>query len=94
MKQKRWFCHTCQREWLDNKNAAGVDPPWTSKDGCPGCRSAQIREIEYQAPFPGGDIPRADVIVAEATEASTVPTQPPPLALVAAPPPPDLWQLI
>lgn len=60
MTQRRWLCATCQREWLANGSAMGAQP-WVPDEGCPGCRSSQIREVAYEPAFPGADIPR-DVV--------------------------------
>lgn len=81
MTQRRWLCGTCQREWLANSSAAGANP-WQAADGCPGCHSSQIREVEYTARFPGADIPRehaAAAVVAMPEPLRDV--QPPPRAL-------------
>ncbi len=82
MTQRRWFCQACQREWLPGANAAGANQ-WTPEQGCPGCRSAAIAEVQYQSAFAGGDIPREH----HAPPLIPAPVEPvaqaPPLVLIA-----------
>lgn len=70
---RRWVCGTCHREWVF---AVG----WTERDGCPGCHSAQISQVEYTPAFPGSDVPRSGVSVAE--PAAVVEPIPMPLVLI------------
>ena len=83
MKQIRWLCRTCQREWLPGTNAAGANP-WHPDDGCPGCRSAAIEEVEYQSAFPGADIPRGSDRFPPLDSVVTLGSPPP--AVAQAPP--------
>lgn len=63
MKQRRWLCDTCHREFLQvaEGNIVGV-PIWTPDQGCPGCHSAHVHEVVYEPRFRGADIPRAGLI--------------------------------
>lgn len=60
MLQKRWFCETCQRQWIATpwQEAFSPPPPPGSESGlcpAPDCRSPHIYLLEYTAAFPGGD---------------------------------------
>ncbi len=94
MKARRWFCHACAREWLPNGSAMGAQP-WSDADGCPTCHSAQIQAVEYEAEFPGGDIPRSGSVVPFAAPVR-VPdyVTAPPAVLMAEQPHIDFWQVI
>lgn len=55
MRQTRWFCNGCEREWV-------FALLWAEGDPCPICASTQIEQRKYLAAFPGGDIPREKVV--------------------------------
>jgi hypothetical protein len=85
MRQRRWLCDACGREWLDTADSAIGCAPWSSDMGCPTCHSSAIAEHAYVPDFPGADIPRHRLEappppVSEAPAAA----QEPALALVAA----------
>lgn len=65
MKQTRWICGQCQRQWVVWLNQLD-----TAADCCPVCKSQQIRQETYTALFPGADI---------GTNAADVPTNLPEL---------------
>lgn len=54
--QKRWFCRSCEREWLDVVAPGAM--AWSPEMGCRVCGSDQIALVSYQPKFPGADIPR------------------------------------
>lgn len=58
MKQRRWFCSVCQREWL---YAHG----WDESQGCPACHSPRIERLTYTPTIRGLDLPR-DVSLGQA----------------------------
>lgn len=46
--QVRWRCDGCKRQWV---YAHG----WNVDDGCPACKGTSIRQVSYDAAFPGAD---------------------------------------
>lgn len=66
MTQTRWFCASCQREWVSGPNhtvfRCGGTVPWTADLGCPVCESAAIERLTYTPAFLGGDLPRGGQI--------------------------------
>lgn len=70
--QTRWICGACAVEWVPffvrtidyAAHAAHPDPngpqgrAWTETDGCPKCGHQGIRQVTYDAAFPGADLPR------------------------------------
>ena len=58
MRQKRWSCGECHREWLRAKVpvAGGAFRDWSDGDQCPACGSQQVALVEYRPLFPGADI--------------------------------------
>lgn len=58
MKQKRWFCSVCQREWL-------YAHAWDESHGCPVCHSPRIERLTYTPEVRGLDLPR-DVLLGQA----------------------------
>lgn len=58
---ERWLCGLCQREWLHAQEFEGNGyRPWVEADGCPRCRSNDIKLVKYEPQFYGGDIPRGE----------------------------------
>mgnify|MGYP001558960470 CR=1 FL=1 len=71
MKQTRWICEGCGREWLTADehyaqprvlDARGQSKVWEPADGCPRCHHAGIKQVVFDPSFPGGDIPRSDLL--------------------------------
>lgn len=57
----RWFCHGCQREFVDAWQVLGADGlmvKWTQAMGCPSCRSHEIVLVIFEPTIRGGDIDR------------------------------------
>ena len=64
--QRRMFCRWCKREWVEPstglwQNSAPLTITGNKRnDLCPMCGGPDIEFMEFQAAFPGGDIPRPD----------------------------------
>jgi hypothetical protein len=54
MRQSRWYCHNCNRQWYSTDNACGAEP-WDSSTGCIICKSPHIEYVTYNGRFPGDD---------------------------------------
>lgn len=70
MQQTRWFCSSCEREWLYAYR-------WEPAQGCPACQSPEIELRTYTPEFAGADLPRdgtaAPAEVVDTSEAITAP---------------------
>lgn len=53
--QKRWFCHSCKREWVYCRL-------WEEGSACPYC-GGETELIKFQPEFLGGDIPRSGAMM-------------------------------
>jgi len=82
IKQRRWLCKECKREWIEPTACYVNSSPLTitgnkRNDLCPICGSGSIEYVEYTPPFPGGDIPREGEEVVQLPESEFPPTQRP-----------------
>lgn len=62
--QERWLCSGCGREWVHAIQ-------WSEGMPCPACGCPETRKVQFSAAFPGGDIPRAGIVVTFGIDAAT-----------------------
>lgn len=60
--QRRYHCHGCDREFVSALSASGH---WQEGEPCVVCGSLDIEMVDYDAAFPGGDIPRGGTVQEE-----------------------------
>ena len=48
MTHRRWYCPECRRQWLYANR-------WIPGSNCPACGGQYVQQVDYDAPFPGGD---------------------------------------
>lgn len=64
MKQERYFCRECKREWMEprtnfvNSSPCSITGNPIGGGNCPVCGSPEIQIVQFQPHFPGLDIPR------------------------------------
>ncbi len=77
MRQRRWLCRSCQREWV--YSTVGDVP-------CPACGSSDVDVAVYHSAFPGDDMPRtpAASLMLDAVAMDVLISSATPLALIGS----------